>query len=78
MPQQYIPFHVIEKHVIQAVQERGLHHLDVRVAFKDEEENDNAHPDEHKHAENSFSACIYYKKVKERMQYNGNEQAEGR
>lgn len=40
MSQQYIPFHVIEKHVIQAVQERGLHHLDVRVAFKDEEDNE--------------------------------------
>ena len=42
--------------------------------FKDKKQDDNAHPDEEKHADNCFSTSIHYKKVKQCMQYDGNEQ----
>ena len=43
--------------------------------FKDEEEYNDTHPHKHEYAENSFSAWIHYKKVKECVQYDSNEQA---
>ena len=45
--------------------------------LEEEEEDDHSHPDKEEDSENGFSACIHYKKVKEGVQHDSNEQPNG-
>ena len=51
--------------------------FDVYYLFEEKKEYDYSHPDKKENSEDGFSACIHYKKVKEGVQYNRNEQPNG-
>ena len=48
--------------------------LELLYLFKEKEENNDSHPYKEENAENGFSACFHYKKIKQGVQYNGKEQ----